>query len=655
MILQRPFSIRYTLLGTIAALTLLIVLLTGYETVKVWQKLGKAEALNKATMLGSLLFIATEHFSKERGITNILLNTPDEKQAATLQLELNTVRLRADKQLRLALEKWSADSFRETHHEKHDLATQQLHIQSLRARIDHALTLSITHRDSTLSKEWFEQTTLFLEYLQALQQEWVRDFIGEDSVVAQHIMFKHFLGIVTEYAGRERTLIGQLIVTKANPTSEQHAQLLQWRGIIGMSWNMCKTFAQHGGLYSALQLHIEEAESHYFENFNMLRDMLFQAGSLDNNEYPISAPLWFELATQAIDSLEALNGASLKEVLLFTETRAKQARQIIFIHLAMLLAALALCFYSFRVILYRVLHPVHNMVEALYGTAQTQDTLTLPATGKHQDEIGKLSQVLSVFKAKVEEVQQNSIALQRYIQALERSNKELDDFAYIASHDLKEPLRGIHNHSRFLLEDNEKTLQEDSVNRLHRLVYLSQRMEQLVNDLLYFSRLGRHELALKTTNLNIVIEDIKITLEHFLSEYNGHIVLPQPLPTIKCDGVRLAEVFRNLITNAIKYNENEEKKVEIGWLASTPDTDENLMREVFYVKDNGKGIAPEFHEEIFRIFRRLNVNKNQKEIQGTGVGLTFVKKIIERHGGKIWLASEPGKGSVFYFTLGESI
>jgi PAS domain S-box-containing protein len=240
-------------------------------------------------------------------------------------------------------------------------------------------------------------------------------------------------------------------------------------------------------------------------------------------------------------------------------------------------------------------------------------------------------------------------ALAHHTQALERSNKELDDFAYIASHDLKEPLRGIHNHARFLLEDNSEKLDQDSAGRLLRLVYLSQRMERLVNDLLYFSRLGRQELAVQPTDLEAVIRDVESTLDVFLEEHRARIQMPSALPTIVCDKPRVTELFRNLITNAVKYNDKAAKIVEIGWLASHKTDTGATAHNVLYVKDNGRGIDREFHQEIFRIFKRLQGGKDAEE--GTGVGLTFVKKIVERHGGKIWLESEPGVGTTFFFTL----
>jgi two-component system sensor kinase FixL len=242
--------------------------------------------------------------------------------------------------------------------------------------------------------------------------------------------------------------------------------------------------------------------------------------------------------------------------------------------------------------------------------------------------------------------------LLHYTRELERSNQELDDFAYIASHDLKEPLRGLFNNSTFLYEDYQDKLDAQGIKRLHRLRYLSQRMEQLVNDLLYFSRLGRQELAIRPTDLNAAIRDIESMMETTLRERNATVVVPRPLPEIVGDKTGVTEIFRNLITNAVKYNDNEAKTVEIGCIDEMR-TKNGIEKQVFYVRDNGIGIDEEFHEDIFRIFKRLNEEDDNKK--GTGVGLTFVRKIIDRHHGRIWLESTPGKGTTFYFTLAPSI
>lgn len=238
--------------------------------------------------------------------------------------------------------------------------------------------------------------------------------------------------------------------------------------------------------------------------------------------------------------------------------------------------------------------------------------------------------------------------LERYTQMVERSNRELDDFAYIASHDLKEPLRGLANNAKFIEEDYGSKIDAAGTKRLQRMIFLCCRMESLIDDLLYFSRLGRQELAIQSVDLNGLIAGIKTMVAAAFYGENVLISVNAPLPSIVCDMPRVTEVFRNLISNGIKYNRSEQKLIEIGCALPHP-ADGGAGEQVFYVRDNGIGIAPEFQAEIFRIFKRLNVE--DETVKGTGVGLTFVKKIVERHHGRIWVESSLGKGSTFYFTL----
>lgn len=237
--------------------------------------------------------------------------------------------------------------------------------------------------------------------------------------------------------------------------------------------------------------------------------------------------------------------------------------------------------------------------------------------------------------------------LRRYTRALEISNRELEEFAHIASHDLKEPLRGIENLSAFLKEDYADRLDEEGMKRLDRIGYLAARSQQLVNDLLHFSELGHSDLAIQETDLNAVIADIREMLAVWLEEKNAKIVVPEPLPVILCDKPRITEAFRNLITNGVKYNDKPEKTVEIRFIREhrMPDGSE---QNVFSVRDNGMGIEQKNHEKVFRIFQRLQTASRE---EGTGVGLAFVKKIVERYGGHIWLDSAPGSGTAFHFTL----
>ncbi len=232
---------------------------------------------------------------------------------------------------------------------------------------------------------------------------------------------------------------------------------------------------------------------------------------------------------------------------------------------------------------------------------------------------------------------------------LQRSNEELDSFAYVASHDLKEPLRGIHNYANFLMEDYADVLDDDGIAKLQTLVRLTQRMEDLINSLLHFSRLGRAELIRQPVNLNDVVQQVIGTLTIARPQSEVEFRIPQPLKSVQCDRAQINELFSNLISNAIKYNDKPQKWVEIGCVEGNGESKISPTSLTFYVRDNGIGIPEEHLDKIFQIFRRLHGRDDFGG--GTGVGLTIARKIVERHGGRIWVESIPTLGSTFYFTL----
>ncbi|MCG7548102.1 PAS domain S-box protein [Pseudoalteromonas sp. Of7M-16] len=241
------------------------------------------------------------------------------------------------------------------------------------------------------------------------------------------------------------------------------------------------------------------------------------------------------------------------------------------------------------------------------------------------------------------------IAIDSYIRKLQISNSELDQFAYIASHDLKEPLRGLANNALFLEEDHADSLEGEGLRRIARIRFLCTRMEKLVDSLLYYSRLGRQDLAVEEVDLNELIDSVaELTLPEETTQ-SVHLLIPKALPKVTCDKPRVSELFRNLISNAVKYNNSARKEIEIGVKSCVNPHSNVLEQKVFYVKDNGIGIEGRFFEDIFRIFKRLN--EEDDSVRGTGVGLTFVKKIVERHNGQIWVESELEQGSCFNFTL----
>jgi light-regulated signal transduction histidine kinase (bacteriophytochrome) len=225
---------------------------------------------------------------------------------------------------------------------------------------------------------------------------------------------------------------------------------------------------------------------------------------------------------------------------------------------------------------------------------------------------------------------------------LERSNQELDSFAYAASHDLKEPLRGIHNFAEFLKGEEGINLSERGLKRIETILRLSGRMDNMLESLLQYSRVGRNALDMQAQSINKIVEQVAELILQVMPEKNITIDIQPFLPAIQCDRVRVTMVFHNLIMNAIKYNDKDHKIIKIG-------CDPSTIPVVFFVRDNGIGIAPNHHEQIFQLFRRLHGRDDFGG--GSGAGLTIVKKAIQRHGGHIWLESTLGSGSTFFFTL----
>lgn len=261
---------------------------------------------------------------------------------------------------------------------------------------------------------------------------------------------------------------------------------------------------------------------------------------------------------------------------------------------------------------------------------------------RFEGEDAVLCSIVDITERKNKENELNQLNL-----SLERSNAELEEFTYIASHDLKEPLRGIHNYSIMLSEKYEALLDDNGKDKLHKLPKLTKRLEEQIDCLLEYSRLGKNELKFEKINLNhLILESIEM-LAHLINERKVKITIQENIPEIVGNSIRLTEVFNNLMTNAIKYNLTESPTIEIGYQIDNEKASKDMC--VVYVKDNGIGIPKEHLGKVFTIFKRLH--PRDQFGGGSGVGLTIVKKIIAKHGGDIWVESVPGKGTTLFFTL----
>jgi light-regulated signal transduction histidine kinase (bacteriophytochrome) len=222
-----------------------------------------------------------------------------------------------------------------------------------------------------------------------------------------------------------------------------------------------------------------------------------------------------------------------------------------------------------------------------------------------------------------------------------RSNDELAQFAYVASHDLQEPLRTVSIYAQLLAKRYRDQLGPDANEFIGYITENASRMQNLIRDLLDFSQIdSRSTDHFARTRCDAVVDEALVNLRLRIEE-SGATVSHTPLPCIVGDPVQLTRLFQNLIVNAIKYRRDEPPLIHISAERCKKDW-------VFSVRDNGVGIEPQYAEKVFGIFRRL---QPRSESTGNGMGLAICKKVVNRHGGRIWVESEPGKGSTFRFTL----
>jgi len=242
-------------------------------------------------------------------------------------------------------------------------------------------------------------------------------------------------------------------------------------------------------------------------------------------------------------------------------------------------------------------------------------------------------------------------ALEKAAAELARSNKELEQFAYVASHDLQEPLRMITSYTQLIARRYQDRLDQDAQDFMQFAVDGAMRMQKLIQGLLEYSRVGTRGKPFEPTACDAIVDAAVANLKLVVEE-SGAKLTRGPLPTVMGDAVQLIQLFQNLLGNALKFRREAPPEMSIG-AERRPKADAASLgvppyEWVFHVRDNGIGIEPQYFERIFVIFQRLHT---QEQYPGTGIGLAICRKIVERHGGRIWLESETKKGTCFYFAL----
>lgn len=244
------------------------------------------------------------------------------------------------------------------------------------------------------------------------------------------------------------------------------------------------------------------------------------------------------------------------------------------------------------------------------------------------------------------EIEKKKVSKQK--EDLEKVNLELDSFVYTASHDLRAPLRGISSFATFLYDDYKDKIDDDGKGYIEEIRKGAERLSRLIDDLLTLSRITRIKNPFEDVVVTELVRSILERIEFDVKSTKVDLVIQEDLPVIRCDRIKLEEVFLNLINNAIKFSsKNTEKlpRVEVGYKM-----DEEFHQ--FFVRDNGIGIAPEHHQQVFEMFKRLHSNR---EYEGTGAGLSIVKRVIDDHKGKVWIESVLGEGATFWFSISKNL
>ncbi len=257
-----------------------------------------------------------------------------------------------------------------------------------------------------------------------------------------------------------------------------------------------------------------------------------------------------------------------------------------------------------------------------------------------EDRTLALREAIRSLQNEITERRRAEAALEKKTEELGRSNRELEQFAYVASHDLQEPLRMVTSYVQLLTRRYKGKLDSDADEFIRFAEDGAIRMWKLINDLLVYSRVGTQGKELEPTDCETALQQSLDNLKMAIEE-NGVLVTRDPLPTVMADTPQLVQLFQNLLGNAIKFRRDEPPRIHVS-------ASRNGDGWIFSVRDNGIGIAPEYAKRIFIIFQRLH---SREKYDGTGIGLAICQKIVERHGGRIWVESELGKGATFCFSL----
>jgi signal transduction histidine kinase/ActR/RegA family two-component response regulator len=411
-------SVKQTLLIITAALTLMIAVLAARDLMSNLDRAAQTRDLRAAIAVSDQLFQATGAVSVERDLALALLQAPQGEAIGELGPMLQAAREEADRTVTAALAALDQHGLESMAELRGELAAHYQEMRALRPRLDAAFVLPAARRDANLSQTWDADATGLMSEVERLWLRFINPFARIDATVSLHLRYRHMLRTITDYSGRQRSIIGQILTQRGSASADQTAELLLAKGVLQLSWSTSRLLAEQSGLYPEIAPQYEDAESHY----ETLRDMTsgsFYVPGARRADYPIDAALWFELSSQAAESLGLLRQASQRATQAYLNATLADVERTIAFQSLVSLMALGLCIASFWVILGRVIGPINRIVDALMR-ATRGETVEFSQRAR-SDEIGKLAQVLGAF--------QGEVAIRRDAEA--KANAQLERLALL--------------------------------------------------------------------------------------------------------------------------------------------------------------------------------------------------------------------------------
>ncbi|MBI5741405.1 MAG: nitrate- and nitrite sensing domain-containing protein [Nitrospirae bacterium] len=429
-----------------------------------------------------------------------------------------------------------------------------------------------------------------------------------------------------EYTGQIRG-IGAAVIVSREISPETRARLIILSGLCRaavekVNSNMQKVFQEAPDMIALTGDRLRESDLMVYDALNMLDSRVINESGIN-----ISPSEYFAAFSRGGDAILKLHEAVTSALNIALEKRiAGLTRKRNLIELS---AA-----FSFLIAFYLFAGNYLSVTDSLSGLTQASKRIgggdmKVKVSLKARDEMQELAESFNDMSKKLSQV----------MGELKRSNTELEHFAYLASHDLKSPLLAIGSNLRLFQRRYRGKLDAEADLFISDAIKSTLRMERLISDLLTYSRVGTRGTPFEPTDcseaLNVAVANLKVAIED-----SGAVITRDALPEVKADSIQIVQLFQNLIGNAVRFRGDAPPLIHVS-------AELRGSEWVFSVRDNGVGIPPEQTEKIFEIFHRAHGEK----FEGTGMGLAICKKIAERHGGRIWVESEPGKGSTFYFTV----